>query len=140
MFVYQVKTVPHIPLYMISTYNSKTAVQYRMTPIYSSTLTTVQYRTFTESAPISHTCLTALRSTFAARDLYCTPGTSINCPGISTLYRRHIFLCGIYSIRTSMVTCCDYIYNLCGHTYIMNVTDWHCFWRSPSTARIRTIH
>ena len=46
MFVYQVKTVPHIPLYMTSTYNSKTAVQYRMTPIYNSTLTTVQYRTF----------------------------------------------------------------------------------------------
>ena len=22
-----------------------------------------------------------------------------------------------------MVTCCDYIYILCGHTYIMNVTD-----------------
>ena len=101
MFVYQVKTVPHI-LYMTSTYNSKTAIQYCMSPIYNSTLTTVQYRTYT--------CLTALRSTFAARDLYCTPDTSINCPDISTLYRRYIFLCGIYSIRTSMATCCDYIY------------------------------
>ena len=48
MFVYQVKTVPHIPLYMTSTYNSKTAVQYHMTPIYNSTLTTVQYRTSTD--------------------------------------------------------------------------------------------
>ena len=48
MFVYQVKTVPHIPLYMTSTYNSKTAVQYHMTPIYNSPLTTVQYRTFTD--------------------------------------------------------------------------------------------
>ena len=96
-----------VPLYMTSTYNSKTAVQYRMTPIYNSTLTTVQY--IHRSAPISHTCLTALRSTFAARDLYCTPGTSINCPNISTLYRRYIFLCGIYSIRTSMVNCCDFI-------------------------------
>ena len=48
MFVYQVETVPHIPLYMTSTYNSKTAVQYHMTPIYNSTLTTVQYRTFTD--------------------------------------------------------------------------------------------
>ena len=37
-----------VPLYMTSTYNSKTAVQYRMTPIYNSTLTTVQYRTFTD--------------------------------------------------------------------------------------------
>ena len=64
-----------------------------------------------QSAPIRHTFLTALRSTLAARDLYCTPGTSINCLEISTLYRRYIyFLCGIYSIRTSMVTCCDYIY------------------------------
>ena len=48
MFVYQVKTVPHISLYMTSTYNSKTAVQYHMTPIYNSTLTTVQYRTFAD--------------------------------------------------------------------------------------------
>ena len=37
-----------VPLYMTSTDNSKTAVQYRMTPIYNSTLTTVQYRTFTD--------------------------------------------------------------------------------------------
>ena len=140
MFVYQVKTVPHIPLYMTSTYNSKTAVQYRMTPIYNSTFTTVQYRTFTISAPMSHTCLTALLSTFAARDLYCTPGTSINCPDISTLYRRYIFFCGIYSIRTSRVTCCDYIYILCGDTYIMNTMERQFFWRSPSTARTRTIH
>ena len=48
MFVYQVKTVPHKPLYMTSTYNSKTAVQYHMTPIYNSTLITVQYRTITD--------------------------------------------------------------------------------------------
>ena len=48
MFVYQVITVPHIALYMTSTYNSRTAVQYRMTPIYNITLTTVQYRTFTD--------------------------------------------------------------------------------------------
>ena len=47
MFVYQVKTVPHIPLYMTSTYDSKTAVQYHMTPIDNITLRTVQYRTFT---------------------------------------------------------------------------------------------
>ena len=26
-----------------------------------------------------------------------------------------------------MVTCCDYIYILCGDTYIMNVTELHCF-------------
>ena len=37
------------------------------------------------SAPISHTFLPALRSTLAARDLYCTPGTSMNCTDISTL-------------------------------------------------------
>ena len=37
-----------LPLYMTSTYNSKTAVQYRMTPTYNSTLTTVQYPTFTD--------------------------------------------------------------------------------------------
>ena len=42
-----------VPLYIFltattSTYNSKTAVQYRMTPIYNSTLTTVQYRRFTD--------------------------------------------------------------------------------------------
>ena len=36
------------PLYMTSTYISKTAVQYRMTPIYNSTLTKVQNRTFTD--------------------------------------------------------------------------------------------
>ena len=48
MSVYQVKTVPQIPLYMTSTYKRKTAVQYRMTPIYNSTLTTAQYRTFTD--------------------------------------------------------------------------------------------
>ena len=38
-----------------------------------------------------------------------------------------------------MVTCCDYIYILCGDTYIMNVTERQMFWRSPSTARTRTI-
>ena len=43
------------------------------------------------SAPKSHTFLTALRSILAARNLYCTPGTSINCPDISTLYRRYIY-------------------------------------------------
>ena len=103
---------------MTSTYNSKTAVQYHMTPIYNSTLPYIH-----RSAPKSHTFLTALRSTLAARDLYCTPGTSINCPDISTLCRRYIyFLCGIYSIRTSMVTCCDYIYIL-WDTYIMNDTE-----------------
>ena len=37
-----------------------------------------------------------------------------------------------------MVTCCDYIYILGGHTYIMNVTDRQFFWRSPSTARTST--
>ena len=26
-----------------------------------------------------------------------------------------------------MVTCCDYIYILCGDTYIMNVTERHIF-------------
>ena len=26
-----------------------------------------------------------------------------------------------------MVTCCDYIYILCGDTYIMNVTNGNCF-------------
>ena len=81
----QVKTVTHIPLYMTSTYNSKTAVQYHMTPIYNSRVPYIH-----RSAPISHTFLTALRSTLIARDLYCTPGTSINCPDISTLYRRYI--------------------------------------------------
>ena len=49
------------------------------------------------------------------------------------------FLCGIYSIRTSMVTCCDYTYILCGDTYIMNATEQQLFWQSPSTARTRTI-
>ena len=52
-----------VPLYMTSTYNSKTAVQYRMTPIYNSTLTTSTVPYIHRSAPISHTCLTALRST-----------------------------------------------------------------------------
>ena len=37
-----------VPLYMTPTYNIKTAVQYRITPIYNSTLTTVQYSTFTD--------------------------------------------------------------------------------------------
>ena len=39
-----------------------------------------------------------------------------------------------------MVTCCDYIYILCGDTYIMNVMERRFFLRSPSTARTRTIH
>ena len=76
----------HYTWYTTSTYNSKTAVQYHMIPIYNSTVPYIH-----RSAPKSHTFLTALRSTLAARDLYCTPGTSINCPYISTLYRRYIY-------------------------------------------------
>ena len=76
-----------VPLYMTSTYNSKTAVQYHMTPIFNSTVSYIH-----RSVPKSHTFLTALRNTLAARDLYCTPGTSINCPDISTLYRRYIYI------------------------------------------------
>ena len=67
-------------------YNSKTAVQCHMTLIFNSTVSYIN-----RSAPKSHTFLTALRSTLAAQDLYCTPGTSINCPDVSTLYRRYIF-------------------------------------------------
>ena len=44
----KINNITTVSLYMTSTYNSKTAVQYRMTPIYNSTLTTVQYRTFTD--------------------------------------------------------------------------------------------
>ena len=75
-----------VPLYTTSTYNSKTAVQYHMTPIFNSIVSYIH-----RSAPKSHTFSTASRSTLAARDLYCTPGTSINCPDISTLYRRYIY-------------------------------------------------
>ena len=140
MFVYLLKTVPHMPLYMTSTYNSKTAVQYHMTPIYNNTLTTVQYRTFTDPLrsykPYLLDCLTkhpcCARSVLYARYLHKLPGYIYTIPTIYT------FSCGIYSMRTSMITCCDYIYILCGDTYIMNVTERQLFWRSPSTARGHT--
>ena len=95
MFVYQVKTVPHIPLYMTSTYNSKTAVQYRMTPIYNSTLTTAQYRTFTIRSYkpylldylAKHLC--CARSVLHTRYLHKLPGYIDTIPTIY-IFMRHL--------------------------------------------------
>ena len=118
-------TTPH--------YHRYSTVQPRTYHIHDSNLqqylnnSTVPY--IHRSAPISHTFLTALRSTIAARDLYCTPGTSINCPDISTLYRRYIFF---YAASTAS----DMFMR---DTYIRNVTERQFIWRSPSAARTRTI-
>ena len=68
---------------------------------------------------------------------------SNSMPGyIDTIPTIYIFIRHLQhqDIDGHLVTCCDYIYILCGHTYIMNVTDRQFFWRSPSTARTRTIH
>ena len=69
-------------LYEVPTHISTTTIhdpnlqQY----LYNSTVPYIH-----RSALISHIFLPALRSTLAARDLYCTPGTSMNCTDISTL-------------------------------------------------------
>ena len=132
--IYNSTTVPH------RTTIDTVQYSHAHTTIHDSNLQQYLYNSIVpyihRSAPISHTFLPALRSTFAARDLYCTPGTSMNCTDVSTLY----FLCSpIYIIRTSTATCCDYIF-LCGDTYIMNVTERQIgFWRSPRVTRTRTI-
>ena len=96
----------NVPQYHTATIDTVVQYSHAHNTIHVSSLQQYIHR----SAPISHTFLPALRSTLAARDMYCTPGTSMNCTDISTLY----FLCSpIYIIRTSMVTCCDYIF-LCG--------------------------
>ena len=103
-----------VPLYTTSTYNSKTAVQYHMTPIFNSTVSYIH-----RSAPKSHTFFTALRSTLAARDLYCTPGTSINCPDISTLYRRYIYF---YAPSTAS-----------GHRWSLAATIYNFYAETPTS-------
>ena len=103
-----------VPLYTTSTYNSKTTVQYHMTPIFNSTVSYIH-----RSAPKSHTFFTALRSTLAARDLYCTPGTSINCPDISTLYRRYIYF---YAPSTAS-----------GHRWSLAATIYNFYAETPTS-------